>query len=266
MYYRLKPVLNRVGLTHERVAAARMLGERTAMSTFGRRSARSTGRILCYHSFGQPMLGVNDVTPNLLRTQIETALTAGYRFVEPAQIARTGGGPMDLAVTFDDAWTTVATAAVPILQEYGIPSTLFVVSGWCDDCPAHLRGATLGWRELDDLMNKGVEIGSHSATHADFGRIGHAQAVDELEKSWMAIERNLGFRPRSFAIPLGQSANWTDAAGVAAREAGYDLIYAQAESTRPQGTIPRTFVTKFDRPGIFKAALGGVFDSWEEWI
>lgn len=160
----------------------------------------------------------------------------------------------------------MATAAVPILQEYGIPSTLFVVSGWCDDSPAHLQGAVLEWRELDALMKKGVEIGSHSVSHADFGRIGLEQAVEELEKSWMSIERNLGFRPRSFAIPLGQSANWTDAATIAAREAGYDLIYAQAEATRPQGTIPRTFITKFDEPRIFKAALGGIFDRWEEWV
>lgn len=264
--YRLTAASHRAGLTRERVAAIRMYGERNLMSAFRRPSQRTTGRILCYHSFGQPMLGVNDVTPRLLRAQIEAALSAGYRFVAAAEIARTGGGPKDLAVTFDDGWTTVATAAVPILQEYGVPSTLFVVSGWCDDGPADRPRATLGWRELDGLLQKGVEIGSHSVSHPDFGRIGQEQVVEELQNSRMAIERNLGFRPRSFAIPLGQSANWTDAATTAAHDAGYELIYAQAEATRPRGTIPRTFITKFDRPGVFKAALGGAFDRWEEWV
>jgi hypothetical protein len=46
---------------------------------------------------------------------------------------------------------------------------------------------------------------------------------------------------------------------------GYEVVYAQAEETRPIGTIPRTFVTRFDGDLIFNALMTGVFDRWEEW-
>jgi hypothetical protein len=46
---------------------------------------------------------------------------------------------------------------------------------------------------------------------------------------------------------------------------GFKTIYSQAEETRPPGTVPRTFVTHFDDDRIFKAALRGAYDRWEEW-
>ena len=51
----------------------------------------------------------------------------------------------------------------------------------------------------------------------------------------------------------------------AAKDAGYELVYAQAEETRSTDTVARTFVTKFDGDRIFRALLKGKFDSWEEW-
>jgi len=44
------------------------------------------------------------------------------------------------------------------------------------------------------------------------------------------------------------------------------VVYAQAEETRPAGTVARTFVTSFDADRIFRSLLGGAFDRWEEWF
>jgi hypothetical protein len=35
--------------------------------------------------------------------------------------------------------------------------------------------------------------------------------------------------------------------------------------TRPDGTVLDTFITRVDRPKIFRAALAGAYDGWEEW-
>ena len=67
-----------------------------------------------------------------------------------------------------------------------------------------------------------------------------------------------------FALPFGQSANWSPAAAQAAVEAGYRTLYAQSVNTRPAGTVARTFITRTDRPMLFRAALAGAFDNWEE--
>lgn len=49
-------------------------------------------------------------------------------------------------------------------------------------------------------------------------------------------------------------------------DARYSVVYAQAEETRPEGSMPCTFVTKFDGDRIFKSVLNGRFDRWEEWV
>jgi len=243
-----------------------MCCERNILASLGKRPARETGRILCYHSIGQPLWGVNDVSPILFRRHLELVLALGYRIVSAAEIARTGGGPMDLAITFDDGLMSVATTAAPILAEYGLPYTLFVVSEWADGHHTWDQDVLLGWREIERLAAAGAEIGSHSATHPDFRWLGPGALMGELTRSRRTIEDRLGTAPASFAIPWGQSASWSAAATAAAREVGYTTIYAQVEELRPARTAARTFVTHWDRERIFRAMLAGAFDRWEEWV
>jgi peptidoglycan/xylan/chitin deacetylase (PgdA/CDA1 family) len=209
---------------------------------------------------------VNDVTPQRFRRQLELALRAGYRFVPASQIARTGGARNELAVTFDDGFKSVATSAAPILSELGIPWSLFVVSGWSDHAAEWNREQVLGWRDIEKLAGAGAEIGSHSVNHPNFSGLAPAQVLDELGESRRVIHAQLGIDPQTFAVPYGQSGNWPSIAAAAAREVGYSTVYAQAETTRPTGTVARTFVTRFDSDVVFRALLAGAYDSWEEWF
>ena len=261
-----RKIVRATGLRRAHVAAVRMCCERHVLASFPRRNPRSFGRVLCYHSIGQPEFGVNDVTPAQLRRHLELALDAGYRFVPASSLAGSPGDTRDLAITFDDGLRSVQSNALPILKEFGVPWSLFVVSDWANDQKRLGDGKALTWRDIEALAAAGAEIGSHSVTHPDFSRLSAQQAMDELAESRAAIEKNLGIETTSFAIPLGQSMNWTEAARKAAREVGYTTIYAQAEETRPEGTIARTFITRFDTERVFRAALSGAFDRWEEWV
>jgi len=242
-----------------------MYCERHALATFGRSRRRKGGRILAYHTVGQPEWGLNDVSTTQFRRQIDLAHSLGYRFVAASEIARTGGAPNELAITFDDGMKSVFTHAAPILKEYGLPYAFFPVTDWADKRVDWIADLVMTWDEIGQLLSEGAEVGSHSATHPDFGKIGLTQMTDELGRSRRKIQERLGFAPTTFAIPLGQSMNWTPVAAKAATEAGYETIYAQAEETRPADTIPRTFVSCFDGDRIFKALLKGKYDSWEEW-
>jgi len=262
----LKQMIKATGLSRQSVAETRLHLERHAMAALPRTRKRRHGRILAYHSVGQPEFGVNDVPPPLFRQQIEQALDWGYRFVPADDIANGHGGEMDLAITFDDGLRSVASAAAPVLAEHDIPWTLFVVTSWSDGQDDWSRPRVLNWSELADLARAGAQLGSHSVTHPDFSKISNAQARDELFRSREMFEDNLGFTPTTFAIPYGQSGNWTPQAGELAHEAGYDIVYAQAEDTRPDDTIARTFVTRSDSTPVFRALLDGVYDQWEEWF
>jgi peptidoglycan/xylan/chitin deacetylase (PgdA/CDA1 family) len=262
----LKSAVRKTGLRRQHVATARLCCERYALAWLAPRRPREVGRILCYHSIGQPQWGVNDVSPALFRRQIELVLDAGLRFVPASELARNGGNKRDVAITFDDGMRSALTHAAPILAEYGLPWSMFVVSDWAESKGPWGEDVVLRWGEIEKLMAMGAELGSHSVTHPDFTHLEPSQVLDELGNSRRMIRARLGVEPASFAIPYGQSMNWPALAARAAREVGYETVYAQAEETRPTGTVPRTFVTSYDGERIFRALLRGAFDRWEEWF
>lgn len=262
----LKTIARKAGIERRHVAAARMCCERHWLATFGRPHKRWVGRILCYHTVGQPEWGVNDVTPAQFRRHIELALDAGFRFSTASELARTGGDAKTLSITFDDGLKSVLTHAAPILKEYGLPWSFFPVTDWCEAPPQWLDDKVMTWADVEALMESGAELGSHSVSHPNFGELDMAQTIDELGQSREMIRQRVGIAPDTFAIPFGQSSNWSEAAQEAARDAGYSVIYAQAELTRTPGTVARTFVTRFDGDRIFKALLDGKYDRWEEWV
>lgn len=262
-----KRALRKLGLNRQRVAAARMYAERVTLAAVPRKKPqRKGGRILCYHSIGQPQTGVNDVSPERFARHLDLARELGYRFVPAREIAETGGQPMDLALTFDDAWTSVAEQAAPIIRKRDLPWSLFIVSRWSAHEFDWTRDVILNWDDLASLSGSDVEYGSHSLTHPDFGKLERDEIRDQLFSSRETIADKLGSAPPTFAIPLGQSMNWTAEAHELAKQAGYEVVYAQAEETRFPGTAPRTFVTHFDNDMIFRALLDGAFDRWEEWV
>jgi peptidoglycan/xylan/chitin deacetylase (PgdA/CDA1 family) len=262
----MKAVARKAGLRRAGVAALRMQAERAMLATTAKRRASTAGRVLSYHSIGTEQWGVNDVSPQRFRDQLELALRLGYRFVPAGLVASGSAAANDLAFTFDDGLLSVATTAAPILAEYEVPWTLFVVGDWADGRHSFGDGVVMGWTQVEHLAAQGVEIGSHSMSHPDFGLLPPDAARHELVESRRLIEARTGILTTSFAIPLGQSMNWSTAARAAAKEAGYEFVYAQSVLKRPPGTVPRTFITRGDDRRTFKAALEGAFDAWEEWI
>jgi peptidoglycan/xylan/chitin deacetylase (PgdA/CDA1 family) len=222
------------------------------------------GRILAYHSIGTPSWGVNDVRPREFERHLQLAADDGWSFATPAEVMAEPEKQL-LALTFDDGVTSVLTNAAPVLRHHGIPATMFVVSGWADGKHPEQYRHVLDWRGVRALQDYGISLASHSATHPDFGRIGAAEARAELEVSRERMEQVLGQPVEEFAIPFGQSRNWSDAARAAAADVGYKIVYAQSVDTRPAGTVPRTFITRLDSPRLFRAALAGCYDNWEEW-
>jgi peptidoglycan/xylan/chitin deacetylase (PgdA/CDA1 family) len=252
----------------DKASQVRALAERQAIArTTTLRTP--TSRILCYHTVGMPKLGVNDVSLQRIEAQLTAAKDAGYRFVPARELADLDqavpvAGDMRLALTFDDGFRSILTTVAPLLRGLDIPWTAFVVSGFADGDKGH--DDFLDWAEIEKLANEGVTIASHSVTHPNFTTLSQPRIVDEIQRSRTALREHLGIDTTEFAIPFGQSGNWPVAAQSAAIEAGYDTVYAQSVERRSPGTVARTFVTKFDDDRIFRAALAGAFDRWEEWF
>jgi hypothetical protein len=253
--------------TRARVVSVRAGCERYALAAAAavrRQRPQDRSRILCYHATGTPSWGINDISPQRFARQIEYARREGWTFADARAIAVGNGDSKTLALTFDDGLASVGSVA-PLLADNGIPWTLFVVTDWMD---RGQRGDErfLSWDQVGELAASGVTIASHSVSHPNFPQIDKGRAVEELVLSRELMSDRLGLTIDEFAIPLGQSRNWSEQLQREAVDAGYEHVYAQAESTRTTGTVPRTFITKWDNAFIFGSALRGTFDEWEEWF
>ncbi len=271
----LESVRRRLGVYHPRRVAykgavwGRLCAERWALAASQRAAGRPNpvrrGRILAYHSIGTPVCGVNDVRPRDFERHLQIAVDDGWSFATPAEVIAEPDKPQ-LALTFDDGLASVLTNALPVLRHHGIPATAFVVTGWADgQIPGGWGRIVLDWRGVSALQAGGMTVASHSVTHPDFGRLEATDARRELEVSRERLRQVLGVETSEFAIPLGQSRNWGPSAALASAKVGYTAVYAQCVNSRPDGTIARTFITRIDRPVLFRAALAGAYDNWEEW-
>jgi peptidoglycan/xylan/chitin deacetylase (PgdA/CDA1 family) len=248
---------------HDQAAHARLTAERWGLSLRPPDGPRR-GRILAYHSVGTRAWGINDVSPARFEQHLQIAVDDGWTFATTDDVLAAPDLPR-LAITFDDGLASVLHNAIPVLRHHGIPATMFVVTGWADGDHPDGHRDVLDWRGVDALRNSGVRIANHSVSHPDFGRLPVGEIRRELEVSRHRLHQ-AGIDSDEFAIPFGQSRNWPASAAAIAAEVGFTHVYAQAVETRPPDTIPRTFVTRVDRPRLFRAALAGAYDRWEEWF
>jgi peptidoglycan/xylan/chitin deacetylase (PgdA/CDA1 family) len=160
-----------------------------------------------------------------------------------------------LHVTFDDGYRSVLTA-IPVLERLGLPGTVFVCTTHVDDGrpPSLARAASgridgdaamLSWNALRDLAERGVEVGSHSATHPHLTRISDAELEYELRKSRGRIEDELGRPCRYLAYPYGDH---DERVRDAVRNAGYAAAFALPGRLRPYDAfaVPRVSVLRED--------------------
>jgi peptidoglycan/xylan/chitin deacetylase (PgdA/CDA1 family) len=157
-------------------------------------------------------------------------------------------------LTFDDAFESFADVAWPELRRRGLHAVLFVISGFAGrratwDLPLPGRRVRhLSWSALRALADDGVEIGSHTVTHADVRRLGPQRLGAELRDSRLHLEDALGVRIRAVSWPFGRC---SEAALQAAQEAGYGLGFGMSPRGRNDSlhplALPRRGVYVTDR-------------------
>lgn len=174
--------------------------------SFGQRLA-----VLLYHHVGVPTPWTKNfsltVTTAKFRRQVRWLRRRGYAAITPAEWlawCSTGAHIPDKAVmiTFDDAYADIAKHALPVLEEYGLPGTIFVIT--------RRTGASSTWEGMPVMtMNqvqhwaaRGIEIGVHTRTHPDLAAVSADCATDEVRGSKEDL-LEAGLTPRAFAYPYG---------------------------------------------------------------
>lgn len=99
-----------------------------------------------------------------------------------------------LSISFDAAWGTEFTRGIlDILDQYEIKTTFFVVQFWVEENPEVAR----------EIVNRGHEIGNHSATHPEVGKLSAAEIEREVMSTHDTIKEITGFNAKLFRPPFG---------------------------------------------------------------
>lgn len=182
-------------------------------------------------------------------------------------------------VTFDDGYRNFLSRAWPVLERYGIPSTLFVPVGFLDQhIPPPIRGtqdlAPLSWKELADLAaHPLVSVGSHTRTHPDLRRLDRPRLHDEIRGSKEDLEERLGTVVNSFCYPRAQ---WSRAAERIVAECYRCGLVAGGRKVRA-GALRLARLSRLpmrrDMPTSLEPVLSSAFwleeyiaDTWRRWI
>ncbi len=196
--------------------------------------------VLTYHSLDNSG-SVISISPEMFRRHIEQLLERNIPIV-PLDQALTSSGVV--ALTFDDGFENLMEHAFPVLDQYRLPATVFVVSAYCgrlntwpgqpEDGIPRLR--LMSRNDLRQLPER-IEIGAHTATHPDLTKLSPAVASAELRDGRAALEDITGRPVRWFAYPYGLSTP------------------AVRELTRQEFTLACGTTLKFLRPEMDPADL-----------
>ena len=103
-----------------------------------------------------------------------------------------------ISVTLDDGWASQYTNALPILNKYGVPATMYIHSG------AINAEGNMSQAQIQAFADRGDEIASHTVSHADLTTLTPAQLDTELAQSKATLQQLFGPNAAvDFASPLG---------------------------------------------------------------
>ncbi len=151
----------------------------------------------------------------------------------------------ELAITFDDGYRDNFDNAAPVLEKLSLPATFFVVSQWMGtevvpwwDSQQGVRHPWMDWDHVRSLHRRGFDIGAHTRTHIDLGKISGSEAREEVLGARLELEKQLGAPVELFAYPYGGRNNLTDANRELVKAAGYRCCCSAAGGMTAAGTDP----------------------------
>jgi peptidoglycan/xylan/chitin deacetylase (PgdA/CDA1 family) len=162
--------------------------------------------VVMYHRFNESKFPSTNIRLEQFEAHLKELTNGKYtvmalpKIVEALKAGRTLP-PRTVAITIDDAFTSVYREAWPRLRAAKLPFTLFVATNQVSNSAAEY----MSWDHVRELANAGVTIGNHSVKHAHLADQGHARIRAELDKSNATFVQELGIKPTLHAYPYGEA-------------------------------------------------------------
>jgi peptidoglycan/xylan/chitin deacetylase (PgdA/CDA1 family) len=199
------------------------------------------------------MAGDIDISPERFEQQLNWLARTGKVVSLDATLNQTRRNA--IAITFDDGYRDNLTVALPMLERFGLPMTLFVVAGFVDS------EGYLSEEELREISRHPlITIGSHGLWHRHFNRITHDEARFELTESKRLLEQTIGKPVDLMAWPYGEcNTELEELAGACGYRAGWS-VWKGTNGTYSQWRVP---LGRNDHMLRFIAKASGVYGATE---
>lgn len=168
--------------------------------------------VLIYHHVSNTMPASTSISPERFVAHMDYLKKNNYKIVPLTELTERlrKGEPLPdktVAITFDDSYADVYTAAYPILQKRGWPFTFFV------NTDAVGSGKLfVSWDQLREMSQHGVTIANHTTKHNHVVRLNkdenfaqwRERIESEITHAQTKIEQEIGSAPKIFAYPFGE--------------------------------------------------------------
>lgn len=222
-------------------------------------------RVLVYHKIDpKPELGLTCIHPGQFRKQIEFLIKNGFRFVTLSELAKLKNPDnKTIAITFDDGYKDVYEFAFPVLSQYSIPATVFIITDYIGK--RNDWDANLGWihyehlneDEIRFLQKAGWEIGSHSVSHKSIHGMTENEIIYQLTCSKEILEDKFAQRIDFYSPPFGSISNRIRTLALRSGYKGICGFYSfkYYKNQLLPGIVPRLAVYRTDTIGSVRRKL-----------
>lgn len=213
-------------------------------------------QILAYHKIG-PKFDLNAIyqSQKQFSCQLKFLQAQGYKFRSLEQTFAPDLSKNVLGITFDDGYENVYTSAFPVLQELGIPATIFMVTGFAGkynswDFNFWRKGFMhLSWEQIRKMAKHGISFGSHTVNHPDLTKLNEKYVEYELRASKETLQEKTGQEVNLLSYPFG---SYNDFIKRKACESGYKKAFTLSSKGSTKDSDPfaikRIEVYRFDTP------------------
>ena len=209
--------------------------------------------ILVYHTISspaEPMPGDIDVSPQKFERQLRW-LARWHRVVGLDETLTAHPRARGVAITFDDGFRDNLTVALPLLEKFRMPMTLFVAAGFVG------RDGYLSEEDLRELSRHPlVTIGAHGLWHRHFTRLSTDEARRELRESRSRLKKITGRKIDLMAWPFGDCNAEVERLS---EECGYRGAWSVWEGTNSAYSRWRVPLGRRDNMARFIAKVSGAY-------
>lgn len=126
------------------------------------------------------------------------------------------GSEKNVIITFDDGHIGNYLYAFSLLKKYGFTAVFFVTTNWIG------RKGMMNWEQLKEMVESGMTIGSHTASHVPLSTLSDSQIKQELYESKMQLESKLNIKINYISLPHGDYDKRLESI---AKKVGYKAVF-----------------------------------------